>query len=159
MRKETRFVSWPAPLHSVTWRLKVMCVTLKRICCGGLCLWLCVGFIPYKFKGSPCRQAPSPGTVACLYKYTHLTGETICTLYKYICVYIYISFVSECVCVVEGLNAPAPARTHPWDGFRISGTLRWINGKGLASRRAARAPTVVVVGGPRRLDAGAQSLF
>lgn len=74
-------------------------------------------------------------------------------------IHIYIFPLCLSVCVVEGLNAPAPARTHPRDGFRISGTLRWINGKGLANRRAARAPTVVVVGGPRRLNAGVQSLF
>lgn len=40
--------------------------------------------------------------------------------------------------VAGALNAPAPARAHPWDGFRINGTPQWINGEGLASRQAAQ---------------------
>lgn len=73
---------------------------------------------------------------------TRRRGETMCVaLYTFLlCVCISVCVSSKGISVHDagGLNAPAPARAHPWDGFRINGKLQWINGEGLASRQAAQ---------------------
>lgn len=109
---------------------------------NGVGLWACVCVCDLQVHRFSVFQLHAPQLLQCQLEQQNAMQRKLFVLFIYMC--FLCVFIRVCVCledpacVAEGLNAPAPAWAHRWDGSCINGTPQWINGEGLASRQAAQ---------------------